>query len=387
MIGLRRRLAVIKAGLGLWSRGWRRRETGAVSPIFALMLVPLIGGLGMGVEASNWYLTQRAMQNAADSAALAAATNGTVDEATKCAVVGDFCYEAKAAAARSGFTDGAGNVTVTADYLTSGCPGSVPSCYSVSINNKLPFYLLQVVGFKGDTTAGGVAAQLVVASSVARATTAADICMMALGAGKSFTVNGGPNVNLAGCNFWSNGDLKCNGANSDTGVVYGGAVGTSSCGATQASGQTAKSDPFSGLSANIPAANPACASYPQGTGSGAQPLTASTKAPLCGNYYLPANYNITTAGTEIVIYNGSLDLFGHTLSTSGSGSVTLIFSGPSGATGSKSALYNHILVDTAKGGVLDIAAPTSGNFSGVAFMQNNSLFDDKNDNVEPELRR
>jgi Flp pilus assembly protein TadG len=36
----------------------------------------LIGGLGLGFEGSNWYRTQRVMQNAADAAVLAATFNG-----------------------------------------------------------------------------------------------------------------------------------------------------------------------------------------------------------------------------------------------------------------------------------------------------------------------
>ena len=41
-----------------------------------LLIVPLVGALGIGFEVSNWYMNGRGMQNAADAAALAAATNG-----------------------------------------------------------------------------------------------------------------------------------------------------------------------------------------------------------------------------------------------------------------------------------------------------------------------
>jgi uncharacterized membrane protein len=37
----------------------------------------VIAIVGLGVEVVSWYRTDRAMQNAADSAAVAAATNGT----------------------------------------------------------------------------------------------------------------------------------------------------------------------------------------------------------------------------------------------------------------------------------------------------------------------
>ena len=374
MIRLRQRLAAIKAALGLWSRGWRRGEAGAVSPVFVLMLVPLIGGLGMAAEASNWYLTQRALQNAADSAAIAAAANGTTNEGTRCTVAGDFCLEAKAAAANMGFTDGAGNVTVTTHYTTT-CPGTVTNCYSVSIKKLLSISLLQVVGFKGDTTAGGAPAQTVTASAIAKPRAAVDLCMMALGTGaKVFKLNGLPKSDLVGCDLWSNGDLACDGQSADAGVPYGGAVGNSSCGATQASNQAKKADPFGSLSANIPANT--CTSYPQNTGAASQPLSASTSGPLCGNYHLTGDWNITTPGKVITIYNGSLDLFGHKLSTSGSGSVTLIFSGTVQNGGP--VTYNHMPVNTTGSGVIDIAAPTSGTFKGVAIMQDSNLTGNKN---------
>jgi Flp pilus assembly protein TadG len=52
-----------------------RRGAGVV--VMALILPALIGALGLGFEISNWYLTNRSMQNAADSAAIAAASNAS----------------------------------------------------------------------------------------------------------------------------------------------------------------------------------------------------------------------------------------------------------------------------------------------------------------------
>ncbi|WP_456856606.1 pilus assembly protein TadG-related protein [Bradyrhizobium sp. USDA 4501] len=45
--------------------------------IMGVLLVPLIGALGIGFEVSNWSMRTRGMQNAADAAALAAATNNS----------------------------------------------------------------------------------------------------------------------------------------------------------------------------------------------------------------------------------------------------------------------------------------------------------------------
>src|SRR5258705_1229397 len=57
-------------------RRLRADERGTVSILMGVLIVPLVGALGLGFEVSNWYMTTRGMQNAADAAAIAAATNG-----------------------------------------------------------------------------------------------------------------------------------------------------------------------------------------------------------------------------------------------------------------------------------------------------------------------
>ena len=70
------------------------------------------------------------------------------------------------------------------------------------------------------------------------------------------------------------------------------------------------------------------------------------------------------SGAVLVIENGQLDLNGHTLSTSNGSALTVIFSGDN--TGS----YTHAPTGN---GTLDVQAPTSGNWSGVALYQDPSL--------------
>ena len=60
-------------------RSFASDRSGSVAVMAALAMPVLIGVTGLGVEVSYWYLTQRSMQNAADSAAIAAATNGTAN--------------------------------------------------------------------------------------------------------------------------------------------------------------------------------------------------------------------------------------------------------------------------------------------------------------------
>src|ERR1700737_1762028 len=53
-----------------------KNRRGNVAVLMAFLLPVLIGALGLGFEAANWYMTTHALQNAADSAAIASATNG-----------------------------------------------------------------------------------------------------------------------------------------------------------------------------------------------------------------------------------------------------------------------------------------------------------------------
>src|SRR3954453_5223815 len=95
------------------SRAFRRNEAGAAAVLFAVASPILIGAMGIAAEVSYWRLHQRAMQNAADAAAIAAATNAG----------STYVAEAQAVAAQYGFQNGSGNivVTVTNPTTASGC--------------------------------------------------------------------------------------------------------------------------------------------------------------------------------------------------------------------------------------------------------------------------
>src|SRR5258708_38014730 len=56
---------------------YRRDDRANIAILFGLLAPVLIGALGLGMETSWWYQTQRDMQNAADEAAIAAATDAT----------------------------------------------------------------------------------------------------------------------------------------------------------------------------------------------------------------------------------------------------------------------------------------------------------------------
>jgi Flp pilus assembly protein TadG len=54
-----------------------RGESGVVAILTALGLTVLIGMVGLAIDVGMWYRTDRALQNAADAAVIAAARNGT----------------------------------------------------------------------------------------------------------------------------------------------------------------------------------------------------------------------------------------------------------------------------------------------------------------------
>ena len=182
----------------------RADQRGNIAVMMAFLLPILVGGLGFGFEASNWYLQTRAMQNAADSAAIAAATNAS----------SNYDVEAKAVAAQYGFVDGTNNVTVTASN-TAACPAGGNTCYSVTITSMVPLYLSQVVGYAGDTTVNGVKEKKLSSASIANQSTIQQpLCLLTLATtGTGLRSNGAPKANFNGCSVMSNSAATCNGSN------------------------------------------------------------------------------------------------------------------------------------------------------------------------------
>jgi len=341
-----------------WARSTRLDERGNVLIITALALPTLIGIGGLALEGASWYQTKRAMQNAADAAVVAAASNGTAS----------YANEAKAVTAQFDFKDGVDDTTVAATN-SAACPTGGTGCYSVTITKKVPLLLAQVVGFNGNsTTSANRPGQLLqVVAIAAQATSPRSYCVMALassGASPGIRANGAPKADLAGCSLMSNTDMLCNGH--DLNADYGDAHGSSSgCGNKQTSNVPAVSDPYSGLASNIPGSS-GCAPTPPDKKSSPDNLIhgniSVSPAPYCGWTQLDGDVTITGSNVVIIIENGDLDLNNHTFKTASGASVTIIFTGTNS--------YSHAPTGD---GTLDIAAPTSGPWSGVAIYQDPKL--------------
>src|SRR5215510_9771455 len=353
-------------------------QRGGIAVMMGLLLPVLLATLGLGFEISNWYMKKRAMQNAADAAAIAAASNAEEN----------YNIEAAAVAAHYGFVDGTDNVTVTASNDAT-CPEGInPPCYGVTISSVVPLFLSQFVGYTGDTTVNGAPEKLLTSASVAiQSTKQQPLCLLTLSqSGQGIRTNGAPNSNFDGCSVMSNSAATCNGSNLN--ANYGLAAGTNSgCGNKQKSDIPIVPDPYAALAINIPAntCGTGANAYPQEPQKKNDPPLPSTNrwsgsksfsgaAQMCGDVQLTSDVVITTpdnlTGATLVIQNGQLDLNGYTLSTANGSALTIVFSGTAGS-------YTHALTDnaTGQGGRINIQAPSSPSalFPGIAIYQDPAL--------------
>ena len=367
-----------------------RDRRGNVAAITALLIVPLAGVLGLATEASSWLLIDRAEQNAADSAAVAAATNGGNGGTT-------YAIEGQSVASSYGFTNGANNTTVLVTAPNSPVPPCAGStCYTVTITKNVPLYLLRAVGYNGNVALASGRGQSVQAVAVAT-TTLVDSpqCLLALGKTASPFKNGysidgsGLAHSTITCNVMSDGQSAyCNGSNGLT-TGFSDSVGSQqdsnhSCGSHETGVLTTLADPYQATLANNPPTNP-CSSYVQETVvkkklsaptmlSGT-PGWDGTEKVLCGDVALSGPVTFSGASTVLVIENGQLDLNGFTLSTASGAGLTIVFTSPtpSSETYTAGGTPGNFIADNGGGGVLDIAAPTSGTWSGLAVVQNQNL--------------
>jgi len=369
-----------KVGVAL--RSLRGNERGTVAVMMGFLFPVLIAAFGLGFEVTNWYLRTRSMQNAADAAAIAAATNGSANYNT----------EAAAVATQYGYTNGANNVTVASSNAAT-CPagaGLTPPCYSVTISSVVPLVITEVIGFLGNTTVGGARAQTLTSAAIAnKPVIQTPVCLLGLDtSGTAVRTNGAPNTDFTGCTVMSNSTSTCNGSNLK--ATMGLAHNTNNgCGIKEYSNVPVVSDPYAYMASAIPNDLPTkCSnSYPQepqkkndpalpagNLWSGSKNLTGTASLAgntlICGDLKLTGNVTINAAqpgGAVLYVQNGILDLNGFTLSTANGSGVTIVF------TGTNTGTYGHYPTDNGGKGTLDIEAPKTGTFPGMAIYQDPSV--------------
>ena len=382
-----------------------------VGSIWMLCLLPLFLVLaGFGMDGTAAFRTRDMLQSTADASALAGALQLPVSAAAtttqQCNAVNKALTYARANMSVAGF----GNVLNTSYTSPSVCtPGDVvfgnwngttftsPAPNGTAGNavqitvktatansNPYPTSFLALIG----KTSWDIVATAIAINGVPQ-----PVCVFGL---HSFQVNGGPSINLHGCTLAVNGPMDCHGQPIGAGFAISSSPqpnGNPACGQTNLYSQAPTVDPYAALASNIPA-NPCgatAASFPQevaGQGNNPPTLAASNQWPagsgwptgvhvdgatgahmMCGDVQLTGN--VTISGTEtLVIENGKLDVGSFSLTTTGSGSLTIIMTGPTIAGFSP----GHNLVGTSSGS-LNISGPSSGTWKQMVFYQDPSLVD------------
>ena len=198
-------------------RRFRDDHGGGVAAAFAIALTVMIGFGGAATEIGSWLLTRRAMQGAADAAAvsaLVATAKGGPDITT----------QARGVAAQNGWTHGVNGVTVTVNQ-----PPSVGNFAGNAQAVEVIIAQAQPLFFSGMLP--GVTAPTIRARGVATPPTVNSKCLYALGTGNSVQANGNGNITLNGCDIAGNGNIAFSGTNSRIAarsIDIGGTVSTPS---------------------------------------------------------------------------------------------------------------------------------------------------------------
>ncbi len=338
---------------------------GVIAILFALLLPVMVGMIGLGVEVAYWFQHKRNLQTVADSAAIAGAYEALSSSATAATIV----TAATTDATRNGYDP----TTDTITAVTPPTSGSYTADSSaVEVNLTRAVQTLFVGTFLGNSISIGARA---VANSVLGGDEA---CVLALDttAQNAINVSGTSSVSFDGCQIATNSsdDSSVNVANNadltvDCISTVGGVDGSptySSCSGAK-TGVNAITDPYAGLS--VPDISADSCDY---TGNGNNAYAASDGetisvpsgtdyAILCNGFKINAGTSVTFSAGTYIVTSGSFTINGGA-NVSGT-DVTFIFTDSIGGNG------NYADLSINGGGTVSLSAPTSGDYPGILFYQ------------------
>ncbi len=320
------------------------QQRGQVLPIVAFQFVLLLSAAALAIDIGYLRFEQRLQQTAADSAALAGASE------TRYTSPG-YAAAAQADSASNGFTNGSNGVSVhvykppqSGPYMTDA------TAVEVLVTSTHPTFLAGVV--PGVPLLNG----LVTARAVARLTNNNNDCMYMLDSGTSTNMNNAT-INASNCQIILNGSANMNGA-------------------------TITASPI-GYNPSAGAPNTNGASFPQATPAPAIPANNPCQT-ISGCAYLAANAPSTTGCTSLTLpsspANQSINpgCYSALDVTAPSGTVTMnaglyVINGAFNASKATVTGTGVTIYFTASGSAnfdkatLTLSAPTSGNDSSVLF--------------------
>ena len=281
--------------LNLFAR-FRRRNDGALAPVAALALIPIMTAVGAAVDYSRANTFKTGMQAALDTALLAGAKDGS----SSWAQVALNMFKA--------------NLTAQGKLGTASTPSFTQESavvYKATVSATVPTTVLGIIK---------ISSLPVTARATATASEADNSCILTLDHGQplshvSLSLNGAPILNLSGCSIRSNTSLDCNGH--DGSVTKGIAAGSAQdCGKPKSNAAPVP-DVYAPLASHIttqcgtyrPGVNWTPGMPPSGAGVKTSTNNGKTTYHICGDLDLSGTGTFAPgADTLIVIENGSLNI-------------------------------------------------------------------------------
>jgi hypothetical protein len=345
-------------------------ESGQALVLTAVCMVMLMGFVGLAIDVGLLYRARQRAQIAADAAAIGATVSylDTGNLATAIAA-------GKAASARNGYTDGSGGVTVTINLPPP--DGWYLNDYQYTeaiVSGPQSAQFMRVLGFTSRT---------VTAFAVAGMTAPGDACIWLMAKnGTGLTVQGAYVITATNCGIYVNSTstnaiaVTGNGGTMNTKFVdvVGGSVGHETHPTPITTNVTPRKNPWgdnlngpsypSGCSITSSATSITTSNMASVSGSSASPVVCFTAAVTLGNgVSLPG----ATGGVVYVFEKGVTIGTGSTVSL---GSAT--FDSSTGTYSNTSGAVMDIAGGTLtqnSASLLNIYAPTSGTYNGIAILQ------------------
>jgi Flp pilus assembly protein TadG len=338
-----------------------QNRTGGISIMYAAVLPAMLGMVGLGVEAGEWYLDKRVLQTQADAAALAGAWEKAFNRTSQ--ITPSATHEA----VRNGFSNGAGSTIAVHNPPTSGAYAGDQKAVEVLLTQAYDPMFSALFRNSDVTIAARATADLI---------SSGQACILGLNGVSADTVGNSGNINLQApnCTIAANSNSNCALDITGSAVVnvqsiwtYGGYCksGTSTVTYSDAPKEHMwpLTDPYAGTPYTAP--NGCNNNNLHINSNGSVNLSPGT---YCGGIQVDSNPIVDLAPGTYYMKGGDFTVNGGTVRcsscTPGGAGVTIIFTTPSNGN------TNQIGTLTISGNAaVTLNAPSSGTYKGILFYQ------------------
>ena len=339
-----------------------RDESGQAMAMTAFGFGILLAFMALAVDTGILFHAKGKLQTAADAAAIAGALDYLYNGSTSSAQTA-----ARSASGDNGYTDGAGGVTVTVNSpAASGPNAGTGGTVEAIVSKSVPLTFMSIFGFSNMT---------VQARAVAGAPTAGSTCLWLMDPnGTGLYLQGGYDIEAPGCGIYINSAspnaVSITGGGGTLNALFAAAVGSTvghQTSPTPVGTYTApRRSPWGNLTGPDPTTGSGCTTWDTATttlsgaltGPGAGNTACYSMAVTLNNATFGAGTLGTSTATNSVTSSAGTLAFGNGVTVSGTvtvfGGTIDIYSGTFNQPGN--ALVN-------------IIAPTSGSYNGIALMQ------------------